>query len=151
MLPVVGISEFWVSGSRLSGIGCLWFFWSFPHDQKRWQLSSEIMIMFQARKRKKGMEIWAKRWGPTEPDHSLLGSFLDLSQPVTSTDILVARSVSLGKKIWEMFGEGLLLSLVVAFFFFPAWHLATPQQNCYSINKEERKNGSWVGNWQPIP
>lgn len=92
------------------------------------------------------MEIWAKRRGPTEPDHSLLGNFLDLSHLVTSTDIVVARSVSLGKKIREMFEEGLLLSLVLLFFFL-AWYLAiSPQQNCCSINKEEGKNGSWVGN-----
>ena len=39
----------------------------------RWQLSSESTLMFQARE-ERGGEMGQRRV-PTEPDHSLLGSF----------------------------------------------------------------------------
>lgn len=70
----------------------------------RWQLSSEIMLIFRARKERAG--DMGKRWLPTEPDGSLLGSFVGSVPPSDihwhlSGQICVTWQGNLGK-----LGEG---------------------------------------------
>lgn len=117
----------------------------------RCQLSSESMVSFQARRRRKGVERQAKDEGQQSLTVHCQGALLDLSHPMTSTDILVARSVSHGKRIWEIWGEALLLSflfvIIVCFFFFQLGNLPhPPPANCCFINKEEGRKGCLVGN-----
>jgi len=109
--------------------------------------------MFQARGERTGVGKWAKRWETAEPQYSLSGNILGLLHSMTTTDILVARSMPCGKGIWEILGGGgrMLFFVILVYFFFFSLAISHPQKtNWCFINKDEGENESALGNWQSV-
>ena len=106
--------------------------------------------MFQARGERKGVGKWAKRWETAEPHYSLSGNILGLFHSMTTTDILVARSVPCGKGIWEVLGAGIVFCYSCLFFFSLAVCHPPPKTNWCFINKDEGENESALGSWQSV-
>ena len=105
--------------------------------------------MFQARGERKGVGKWAKRWETAQPHCSLSGNILGLFHSMTTTDILVARSVPCGKGIWEVLRAGIVFCYSCLFFFSLTVCHPSKTNWCF-ISKDEGENESALGNWQSV-
>lgn len=118
----------------------LWFFWPLPHEH---EMAAELWDHAQVPSQKGG-KGWrdGKKMRASGDWLLTFREFFDLSYLTTSTDILVARSVSHGKEIWELLKEGVVIVIVFCYCYLLclAWQLATtPNRIGVPLIKKKRR------------